>query len=260
VGATPWRFKSSPRHHELQPLNEDHVDAQGGPAARSTVIRKLVLLTIYAIGMAQVEAALVVHLRSIYYPDDPLTLFPLVFLSQRDLLIELTRECATIAMIASVALLSSRTWIRAFAVFVYVFGVWDLGYYAWLKTMLGWPTRWLEWDILFLIPWPWLGPWIAPALVAALFVAWGARVLSAPGDPRFTGAALTAFLAGSSIVLAAFLLPGLPLLTAAPTESGHFEPEAFRWWLFFPGYLLMVGGLVMARSDPVGASERTQRY
>ena len=42
--------------------------------------RILLWLALYAIAMANVEAVLVVYLRDIYYPDDPVTIFPLVFL------------------------------------------------------------------------------------------------------------------------------------------------------------------------------------
>ena len=121
-------------------------------------------LTVYAICMANVEASLVVHLRTIYYPGNPVEIFPLSLLSHRDLFIELFRELATILMIFSVAVLSVREKHRQFGAFLFVFGLWDLFYYLWLKIIIGWPVRWLEWDVLFLIPWPWLAPWITAAL------------------------------------------------------------------------------------------------
>jgi hypothetical protein len=204
-------------------------------------------LTVFAIAMAQVEAALVIHLRSIYYSEDPLTVFPLVLLSHRDLAIELARECATMIMILSVAFLHSRRGIRTFAAFLYAFGVWDIAYYGWLKIMLGWPTRWLEWDVLFLIPWPWLGPWIAPSLVAVLFVGWGAWLLATETAARLTRLAASALATGAALVLVAFLLPGLPLLAGAEAAGG-FEPRDFRWSLFVPGYVLMAAGLSIAGS------------
>jgi hypothetical protein len=194
--------------------------------------------------MAQVEAALVIHLRAVYYGDDPLTIFPLHFLSERDLLIELTREAATMLMILSVALLPTRRGLQAFGAFIYAFGVWDIAYYAWLKIMLGWPTQWLEWDILFLIPWPWLGPWITPVLVSILFVAAGMRFLSSSAG--LTRSALATFVAGAVLVVAAFLLPGLPL--RAQSAAGGFVPADFPWSLFVPGYVLMAAGLTIACS------------
>ena len=42
-------------------------------------------LAAYAIAMALVEAAVVVHLHHIYYPENPLALFPLRLLSADDL-------------------------------------------------------------------------------------------------------------------------------------------------------------------------------
>jgi hypothetical protein len=45
---------------------------------------------------------------------------------------------------------------------MFVFGIWDLFYYVWLKVCLGWPSSLLTWDVLFLIPVPWVGPVLAP--------------------------------------------------------------------------------------------------
>src|SRR5205814_8206179 len=94
---------------------------------------------------------------------------------------------------------------RAFGAFLYVFGIWDIAYYAWLKLLLGWPTQWLEWDVLFLIPWPWLGPWLAPALVSLLFVAAGARLLSVTA--RFTRLARATVFPGAGLVVTSVALP-----------------------------------------------------
>lgn len=205
--------------------------------------RNLLWLTLFALGMAQVEASLVVHLRSVYYPGNPLEIFPLNLLTQRDLAIELVRELATVVMILSVALLTARGLTRVFAVFVYVFGLWDLFYYLWLKIMIGWPVSWLEWDVLYLIPRPWLGPWISPALIALLFVPWGGWILYSPNEVRFTRSTTVLFVVGALLALIAFLLPAVPLLLEGEEALRGYQPDDFRWSLFIPGYLLMVASL-----------------
>ena len=205
--------------------------------------RDMILLTLFAIAMAHVEASLVIHLRSLYYPDNPLALFPLVLLSHRDLFIEIARESATIVMILTVAMLTARGWRRVFTTFIYVFGLWDLFYYLWLKLMIGWPVDWLEWDVLFLIPWPWLGPWIAAALIALLFSIWGGWVLLAVPQARFGRAAMVLFSIGALFVLAAFLSSALPLLPEGEAALRHFEPGSFTWGFYLTGYLMMAIGL-----------------
>jgi hypothetical protein len=201
--------------------------------------QKLIYLTLFAIAMAQVEASVVVHLRSIYYPGNPLEIFPLTLLTHRDLAIELVRELATVLMILSVALLTARGFTRVFAAFVYVFGLWDLFYYLWLKIMIGWPVSWFEWDVLFLIPWPWLGPWLTPALIALLFVVWGGWALSSPREVRVTRSTIVLFIVGTLLALVAFLLPALPLLLEGEEAFRGYQPDGFRWSLFIPGYMLM---------------------
>lgn len=202
--------------------------------------RNILLLTLFAIGMAQVEASLVVHLRSLYYPANPLEIFPLNLLSPRDHAIELARELATVVMILSVALLTARGFTRVFAVFVFVFGLWDLFYYLWLKIMIGWPVSWLEWDVLYLIPWPWLGPWLAPVLIALLFVVWGCWILISPNEVRFTRGTSVLFVVGSLLALTAFLLPAVTELLEGEAAFREYQPDDFYWSLYTPGYLLMV--------------------
>lgn len=209
---------------------------------------RLALLFTYAFAMAYLEAAVVVYLRKLYYPENPLVIFPLRFMSEIDLLLELGRETATAVMILAVALLAEpRNGARSFAAFVYVFGVWDLFYYAWLKAQIGWPASWLEWDVLFLIPWIWLGPWIAPAAIALLFAVWGHLALASEDAPRFDGRATSLFALGSLLCLVTFLQPAVPVLVEGGVDALRtFEPEGFWWWLFVPGLALMGAGLALA--------------
>ena len=44
------------------------------------------------------------------------------------------------------------------AAFVIAFGAWDITFYVVLKVLLDWPASLFTWDILFLIPVPWVGP------------------------------------------------------------------------------------------------------
>jgi hypothetical protein len=205
--------------------------------------RSTLWLTVFAIAMAHVEASLVIHLRSIYYPDNPLAIFPLVVLSQQDLVIELVRELATVVVILGVALVAARGATRVFAAFVYIFGVWDVFYYVWLKIMIGWPQSWLEWDVLFLIPWAWFGPWIAAVLIALLFVIWGGTLLLARPDARFKPLTVSWFTLGSLLALTAFLMPAVPLLPGGTEAFRGFQPTEFLWSLFFAGYLIMAASL-----------------
>lgn len=207
---------------------------------------RLLWLTLFAIAMALFEAVLVIHLRGLYYPDDPLSLFPLVPLSDRDLALELGRETATLLMLLAVAKLTERGWLRVFAAFVYLFGLWDIFYYVWLKLLIGWPTQWGEWDVLFLIPWPWLGPWIAPALIALLFVIWGGWILLSSRTRYVSALSISAFVAGSALGLTAFLLPAYPLLAGGKAAVAAFMPQTFPWGFYHVGFGLMAVGLWLA--------------
>ncbi len=207
--------------------------------------RKLFWLTIFAIAMALLEAAVVVYLRQLYYPADIQHIFPIAFANSLDVVVELSREVATVIMMLSVAFLAEKKDpTRIFAAFVYQFGVWDIFYYLWLKVFIGWPLTLLGWDILFLIPWIWLGPWICPVLIALLFVVWGGIVLSSSRDLKLRSSDTWIFIAGAVLGLISFLQPGLKVMLTSGLEGfSHYRPGGFWWWLFIPGYLLMILGL-----------------
>jgi len=130
---------------------------------------KLLIIAIFAIAMGFLEATVVVYLRKLFYPTG--FDFPLVgFLDPAILTVEWIREFATIVILVTVAMLAAKKFNERFAYFLYAFAIWDIFYYFSLKFILDWPASLLTWDLLFLIPWPWVGPVLAPLLCCVLFI------------------------------------------------------------------------------------------
>lgn len=132
-------------------------------------------VTLFSLAFAFVEASVVVYLRAIYYPGG--FALPLKAISNFHLGVELTREVGTMVMLAAVGILSGRTRWGRVSYFLIAFGVWDIFYYVWLKLVLNWPASVFDWDVLFLIPIPWIGPVIAPVLVSLFMIVGGAIVV-----------------------------------------------------------------------------------
>ena len=110
---------------------------------------KIFWITIFGIAMGFAEAAVVVYLRAIYYPEG--FSFPLKILTDYKIMIEVLREIATLFMLLSVAFFAGRKFWERFAYFILPFGIWDIFYYIWLKVLIDWPSSMFDWDILFLI-------------------------------------------------------------------------------------------------------------
>ena len=134
----------------------------------------LAVAAAFGVACGFVEAAVVVYLRSaiglvplgtVKYPL-PLRDFP-----RHLLVIEVAREAATIVMLVSLAFLVARRARERWAMFLYVFALWDIAYYAGLWVTIGWPGSLLADDILFLIPVPWISNVWYPLLVSGLSVA-----------------------------------------------------------------------------------------
>ena len=82
--------------------------------------------------------------------------------------VEVLREAATIVILGCVASLTSRLWKERWILFLWMFSIWDIGYYVALRLITGWPHSLTTTDILFLIPTPWVSQVWLPLLVSAI--------------------------------------------------------------------------------------------
>ncbi len=198
----------------------------------------MVILSIFGVAMAYLEAAVVVYLRALYYPEG--FQFPMELISGRIAFTEIGREAATLIMLWANAQLSGTNFKERFSFFCFSFGLWDLFYYVWLKVLINWPGEWLEWDILFLIPLPWVAPWVAPTLVSLALITASLIVLFYPQKflkNIFSRLEWLLLLSGAAIILASFFYQTAAVLNKA-------IPEHYPWWVFLSGYLLGLGTFI----------------
>ncbi len=132
-------------------------------------VKTIWIVTVFAIAMGFLEAAVVVYLRYLYYPAG--FAFPLKgFIDPAVLGVEWVREFSTIVMLVTIGMLAGKKVYSKFAYFIYSFAIWDIFYYVFLKMTLGWPESLLTMDMLFMIPWPWVGPVLAPVICSIVMI------------------------------------------------------------------------------------------
>jgi hypothetical protein len=148
------------------------------PSAKSPWVR-LAVVAAWAIAFALVEAMVVLYLRKIFALQHSTvyrsgnTFFPPAYLRY-----EQAREAATMVMLLAVGYLAGRTWWQRLAYWLFAFGVWDIGYYAWLYVYLRWPSSPGTRDLLFLIPREWWTPVWEPVLAACVFITVAVLILA----------------------------------------------------------------------------------
>jgi hypothetical protein len=193
---------------------------------------KAVFLAVFAAAMAYVEAAVVVYLRALIGGGP---LFPMKDLPPALLAVEVAREAATLVMLLCAASLAVRGGARRLGAFLLAFATWDIFYYLWLYVTIGWPAGVTDWDILFLIPAPWVGPVWSVLLICAGMLVFSAMFLSAPEDARFAPgpAGWAAGVAGTAIVVGTYILEWKKI------DYGKGVPSAFSLPPFLAGILLL---------------------
>jgi hypothetical protein len=201
--------------------------------------KTFLIVVVFSIAFGYIEAAVVVYLRQIFYPDGftfPMTVFGIDAMSRRLLLTEIGREAATIVLIFTGAWLSGRNHQQRVAYFLIIFAVWDIFYYVWLKVLLDWPASIMDWDILFLIPVTWASPVLYPVLISITLIVFAMAILyrCSCGRPiRVTLPDWLAFCASGFIVVVSFCISGLHS-TEQDYASYFYQP------LFAIGLLLSI--------------------
>jgi len=200
--------------------------------------KHLFWLMVWGILFGYLEAAVVVYLREIYYPEG-FTL-SLIIMEKRIMLTEVMREAATLLILWATVCLAYRKLQSRMAAFIVLFGIWDIFYYVFLKLLLGWPASLETWDILFLIPVPWVGPVWAPLLVSIGLVFAGTTILVYNHQNRFLHFGrkmiLLELLAALFIIIS-FIIPG-------PSVMEQGLPAPFPYGLFLTGFLLGTGAFL----------------
>ena len=195
----------------------------------------------YAIAMAWVESAVVFYIRTHVdriQPHQPEPL-PLVGVLGP---VELIRELATMVMLFTVGCLAGQTRQARLGYMAVAFGIWVIFYYVFLKMMCGWPHTLLDWDVLFLLPLPWWGPVLAPALISLLLIFWGtlASQFERAHSPALSNWRVWILnFAGVALALYVFMADSIAVANRGVETIRAVLPEKFNWPLFGVALVLM---------------------
>lgn len=217
-----------------------HMNTNHSNLTRSGVV------TVFAVAMAWVEAAVVYYLRTHVdriqpYQTNPLPDFGWIGP------VELAREFATLVMLFTVGALAGHDWRSRLGYSAIAFGVWDIFYYLFLKIMCGWPNSLLDWDILFLLPFPWWGPVLAPVSIALLLIVWGtlASQFERKSDPLLSNWSVWLLNSiGIALALYVFMADTIRVASQGVDVIRNVLPAEFNWPLFCVAFVLMAAPVI----------------
>ena len=178
-----------------------------------------------------VEAAVVIYLRQLLHVEG--SNITLSGIPRGIFTVEIVREFTTLVMLISVGVLAGNRPMGRFGSFIIAFGVWDIFYYVFLSMFHGWPRSFLDWDLLFLIPVPWMAPVLAPVLVSCGLIFSGYWLLIREQQKKRIVVSLSDWI----IEAVATVL----ILYSFTNNNSVSTPEVFSWIIFLAGLALGVG-------------------
>ena len=181
-----------------------------------------------------VEAAVVIYLRQLLHVEG--SNITLSGIPRGIFTVEIVREFTTLVMLISVGVLAGSRPMGRFGSFIIAFGVWDIFYYIFLSMFHGWPRSFLDWDLLFLIPVPWMAPVLAPVLVSCGLIFSGYWLLIREQQKKRIVVSLSDWI----IEAVATVL----ILYSFTNNNSVSTPEVFSWIIFLAGLALGVGYFV----------------
>lgn len=215
------------------------------------IYKTIIWLTVFSIAMGFLETSVVVYLRKLYYPEG--FKFPLVPVTRDIAATEFFREIATIIMLIGAGVMAGKNAVQRFVFFLFSFAIWDIFYYVFLKVLLNWPESLFTWDILFLVPVPWVGPVIAPCIVSLSMIALTLVVVYFQEKGKYVHIAFMEwllFIFGSITAIVSFMWDYLIYVSSYGADRGvwtlssnknmfdevkNYVPQQFNWWLFWLG-------------------------
>ena len=230
------------------------------------ILKTVLWLSIFAVAMGFLETAVVVYIRELYYPTG--FKFPVVSIKDVIIITELGRELATLIMIIAIAVIAGKNFAQRFVFFLYVFAVWDIFYYVFLKLLLNWPSALTDWDVLFLIPVPWVGPVIAPCIISLVMIAYTAMVVYLSVKEIkvvFRRYDWLVLISASIILIASFTEHYFRIVTIEGVLKDSvnmmenirdFIPKSFNWLLFIIGISMLLAELFVILRRSVKGSKQ----
>lgn len=212
-------------------------------------------LLVFSFAMGFLEAIVVIYVRELYYPNG--FEFPLKVLPPKIVFIEIVRELTTLVMLGSVAWMANKKFLLRFAAFLFLFGIWDIVFYAALKLLINWPASFFTWDILFLIPITWVGPVLAPLICSILMIIMGMLIVYLFQNKKIKTLTINEWsllLSGATIIFVTFIFDFLRIIIkghfynnflSIPNNPdflsilNNYTPSHFLWGVFFIGILLI---------------------
>lgn len=222
----------------------------------NALARTGILIVIFSVAMAALEAAVVVYLRELYYPDVFTVNFKLV--DENIVMVEIVREMATLVMLAAIGYIAGKRFKDRLAWFLLSFAIWDIFYYAWLKVFIDWPSTFLDWDILFLIPITWIGPVAAPLICSFTMIVLGLVLLR--WDPSIPKKVWALILGGVVLILFTFIRDYAALIIAHDLiaefpnllhhelflkKAAELVPKPYLWSIFWMGQGMLLAGIFL---------------
>ena len=206
---------------------------------------KLLWVFIFAVAMGVLESVVVVYLRYMFYPNG--FKFPLTAIPNSLIIAELVRELCTIVMLLSISWIAGKNRTQIFSFFLFSFAVWDIFYYVGLKLFLDWPQSFFTWDILFLIPVPWVGPVLAPAISSLSMIILSLIMLT--GDHHNCKFKILEWLLiyiGAALIFVSFIWDYTGMILTGKLNSdtldqitARYIPEYYHWDLFILGTVII---------------------
>lgn len=225
------------------------------------IVKTVLWLTLFSIAMGFLETAVVVYLRKLYYPNG--FDFPLIPVSNDIAITEFWREFATIIMLIGIGIMAGKNAIQRFVFFLFSFAIWDIFYYVFLKLLLNWPESLFTWDILFLIPVPWVGPVIAPCLISVSMIVLAFVVIYYQEKGKYVYINFIEWILlifGSITAIISFMWDYIMYLVNNGSENivwtltsnnnmfeevKNYVPESFNWWLFGLGQGMIILAIII---------------
>jgi len=143
---------------------------------QGSLMPRLVILAVCACAIAYGDSIVEIYLRQLMPMSEwqahvkDLQTLEKFYIAHQVLWTEQTRQISMLVLIVAISLIAGSSIRQRLGFFLWSFAIWELFHYLSLYSLIKWPGSLATWDVLFLVPRPWVAPVYVPVIISLAMI------------------------------------------------------------------------------------------
>jgi len=156
---------------------------------QGSLMPRLLILAVCACAVAYGDSIVEIYLRQLMPMTEwqarvkDLETLEKFYIAHKVFWTEQTRQISTLVLMIAISLIAGVSMRQRLGFFLWSYAIWELFHYLSLYFLIKWPRSLDTWDVLFLVPRPWVAPVYVPVIISLAMLMCAIFLVKEEGKP-----------------------------------------------------------------------------